>query len=88
MPPDGPKAPSELLALAAERDGCKAEWYAGKIVMRASASALHSLIVSETVRRIPSERWWALPGMGGRHAGRPPRAAAGHRGHPGGEPRR
>ncbi|WP_326638405.1 Uma2 family endonuclease [Streptosporangium sp. NBC_01755] len=55
---------SELLALAAERDGYKVEWYAGKIVMQASASAFHNLIVSETIRQIPSDAWWALPDMG------------------------
>lgn len=36
---DDSKTFSELLVLAAERDGYKVEWYAGKIVMQASASA-------------------------------------------------
>lgn len=55
---------SEVLAEAADRDGYKVEWYAGKIVMQASASAFHNLIISETLRQIPSDEWWALPDMG------------------------
>ncbi|GAA3444836.1 Uma2 family endonuclease [Planomonospora venezuelensis] len=61
---DESKTFSELLAQAAERDGYKVEWYSGKIVMQASASAFHNLIVSETIRQIPSGEWWALPDMG------------------------
>jgi len=53
-----------LLAEAAERGGYKVEWYSGKIVMQASASAFHNLIVSETMRQIPADKWWALPDMG------------------------
>jgi Uma2 family endonuclease len=52
-----------VLAEAAERGGYKVEWYSGKIVMQASASAFHNLIVSETIRQVPPARWWALPGM-------------------------
>jgi Uma2 family endonuclease len=50
---------SELLAEAAERDGYKIEWLDGKIVMQASASAFHSLIVFETLRHLP-DQWWGL----------------------------
>jgi Uma2 family endonuclease len=53
-----------LLAEAAERGGYKVEWYSGKIVMQASASAFHNLIISETMRQIPAGAWWALPDMG------------------------
>lgn len=51
---------SELLAEAAERDGYKIEWLDGKIVMQASASAFHSLIVFETTGQFPRDRWWGL----------------------------
>jgi Uma2 family endonuclease len=40
------------------------EWYSGKIVMQASASAFHNLIITETIRQIPPSQWWALPDMG------------------------
>jgi Uma2 family endonuclease len=53
-----------ILAEAAERGGYKVEWYSGKIVMQASASAFHNLIISETMRQIPAGKWWALPDMG------------------------
>jgi Uma2 family endonuclease len=55
---------SEVLAKAAERDGYKVEWYAGKIIIQASASAFHNLIITDTIRQIPSDQWWALPDMG------------------------
>lgn len=55
---------SRILSEAAEKDGFKVEWYSGKIVMQASASAFHNLIVSETMRQIPAEAWWSLPDMG------------------------
>jgi Uma2 family endonuclease len=55
---------SKLLSEAAEKGGFKVEWYSGKIVMQASASAFHNLIVAETMRQIPGEAWWALPDMG------------------------
>jgi hypothetical protein len=55
---------SELLAEAGERDGFKVEWFNGKFVLQASASAFHSLIISETTRQIPADRWWSLPDMG------------------------
>jgi Uma2 family endonuclease len=58
------KSFSQVLAEAAERDGYKVEWYSGKIVMQASASAFHNLIITETIRQIPPSRWWALPDMG------------------------
>ena len=61
MAPD--ESLSKVLAEAAERGGYKVEWYSGKIVMQASASAFHNLIVSETIRQIPSDKWWALPDM-------------------------
>lgn len=32
--------------------------------MQASASAFHNLIISETTRQFPADRWWALPDMG------------------------
>lgn len=54
---------SRILAEAAEKDGFKVEWYLGKIVMQASASAFHNLIVSETMRQIPVGAWWSLPDM-------------------------
>jgi Uma2 family endonuclease len=60
---DEPKNFSELLMEAAERNGYKVEWLSGKIVMQASASAYHSLIVSNTVKQIPDERFWALTDM-------------------------
>lgn len=53
-----------LLAEVAERGGYKVEWYSGKIVMQESASAFHNLIISETMRQIPADRWWTLPDMG------------------------
>lgn len=62
MAPD--ESLSQILAEAAEKDGFKVEWYSGKIVMQASASAFHNLIISETMRQIPGETWWALPDMG------------------------
>jgi Uma2 family endonuclease len=40
------------------------EWYSGKIVIHASASAFHNLIISETIRQFPTSAWWALPDMG------------------------
>jgi hypothetical protein len=52
-----------LLAKMAERGGYKAEWYSGKIVMQAPASAFHNLIISETMRQLPADTWWALPAM-------------------------
>jgi Uma2 family endonuclease len=55
---------SRILADAAERGGYKVEWYSGKIVMQASASAFHNLIISETIRQFPADKWWALPDMG------------------------
>jgi Uma2 family endonuclease len=55
---------SRILSDVAERGGYKVEWYSGKIVMQASASAFHNLIVSETMRQFPADRWWALPDMG------------------------
>src|ERR1700759_3254005 len=61
MAPD--ESLSELLAQAAEKGGFKVEWYSGKVVMQASASAFHNLIVSETMRQIPADAWWALPDM-------------------------
>lgn len=64
---------SELLAEAGERDGFKVEWFNGKFVLQASASAFHSLIISETTRQIPADRWWSLPDLGvglpGEHRG-------------------
>lgn len=70
------KSFSDLLAEAAARDGFKVEWYAGKIVMQASASAFHNLIVSETIGQVPRDRWWALPDMAvgtpGEHRGPQP----------------
>jgi Uma2 family endonuclease len=61
MAPD--ESLSELLAQAAEKGGFKVEWYSGKIVMQASASAFHNLIVTETIRQIPGDAWWALSDM-------------------------
>jgi Uma2 family endonuclease len=55
---------AKILAEAAEKRGLKVEWYPGKIVIQASASAFHNLIISETMRQIPGEAWWALPDMG------------------------
>jgi Uma2 family endonuclease len=55
---------SRILADAAERGGYKVEWYSGKIVIQASASAFHNLTISETIRQFPTEKWWALPDMG------------------------
>ena len=48
---------SRILAEAAERGGYKVEWYSGKIVMQASASAFHNLIISETIRQFPADKW-------------------------------
>jgi Uma2 family endonuclease len=62
MAPD--ESLGRILAEAAERGGYKVEWYSGKIVMQASASAFHNLIISETMRQIPAGQWWALPDMG------------------------
>jgi Uma2 family endonuclease len=61
MAPD--ESLGRILAEAAEKDGYKVEWYSGKIVMQASASAYHNLIVSETMRQVPGGAWWALPDM-------------------------
>jgi Uma2 family endonuclease len=61
--PDEQPTFSELLMEAAERDGYKVEWLSGKVVMQASASAYHSLIVSITVKQIPDDRLWALTDM-------------------------
>jgi Uma2 family endonuclease len=63
MPDEEPMAFSDLLVEAAERDGYKVEWLSGKIVMQTSASAYHSLIVSNTVKQIPDDRLWALTDM-------------------------
>jgi Uma2 family endonuclease len=60
----GDESLSRILADAAERGGYKVEWYSGKIVMQASASAFHNLIISETTRQFPANTWWALPDMG------------------------
>lgn len=54
---------SRLLAEAAERGGYKIEWYPGKIVVQASASAFHNLIVSRIVQQLPAKQWWGLPNM-------------------------
>jgi len=62
MAPD--ESLSAILADAAEKGGFKVEWYSGKIVMQASASAFHNLIIAETMRQIPGDAWWALPDMG------------------------
>src|SRR5262245_32297641 len=61
---DDTRTLSEVLAEAAQRDGYKVEWYAGKIVIQTSASAYHNLIITETLRQIPPDQWWALPDMG------------------------
>lgn len=61
MAPD--ESMSKILAEVAERGGYKVEWYSGKIVMQASASAFHNLIVTETMRQLPNDEWWALPDM-------------------------
>jgi Uma2 family endonuclease len=67
---------SDLLLEAAERDGFKVEWLNGKIVMQASASAFHSLIVTETIRQLPGDSWWGLAdlsvGTPGEHRGPQP----------------
>jgi Uma2 family endonuclease len=55
---------SRILADAAELGGYKVEWYSGKIVIQASASAFHNLVISETIRQFPADIWWALPDMG------------------------
>lgn len=61
MPPD--ESLSQILSEVAERGGFKVEWYSGKIVMQASASAFHNLIVTETARQLHNDQWWALPDM-------------------------
>jgi hypothetical protein len=56
---------SRILTDAAERGGYKVEWYSEKIVMQASASAFHNLIISETIRQFPADKWWAPPSVNG-----------------------
>lgn len=76
MPDQWPRTFSDFLLEAAERDGFKVEWLSGKIVINTTASAFHSLIVTETIRQFPGDQWWGLADLGvgtpGNHRGPQP----------------